>query len=87
MLICSINTSPEVAVSSPVKILKVVVFPAPFNPSNPKHSSFWIATEIFLTANMAGHAKYILKNMENNLVKNSYRSNTNNISDPYGPLH
>ena len=32
------NASPEVGFKSPVNILKVVVFPAPFTPNNPKHS-------------------------------------------------
>lgn len=59
MLTPSINTSPEVALSSPVKISKVVVFPAPLNPSKPKHSLFWIATEIFLTAKTDVILKYI----------------------------
>ena len=30
--------SPEVIISSPVSILKVLVLPAPFTPSKPKHS-------------------------------------------------
>lgn len=51
------NTSPEVAVSSPVSIWKVVVFPAPLNPSSPKQSPRWIAMEMFLTARMTGHLK------------------------------
>lgn len=85
MLRRSTNTSPEEATSSPVKISKVVVFPAPFNPSNPKHSCFWIATEIFLTAKTTGFEKYTLKNTENNIVKNTYRSYTNNTLDSHGP--
>lgn len=32
------KASPPVVVSSPVSILNVVVFPAPFTPSRPKHS-------------------------------------------------
>ena len=32
------KASPPVVLSSPVSILKVVVFPAPFTPSSPKHS-------------------------------------------------
>ena len=84
MLRRSTNTSPEEATSSPVKIWKVVVFPAPFNPSNPKHSCFWIATEIFLTAKTTGVAKYTLKNTEN-IIKNTYRSHTNNTLDSHGP--
>lgn len=53
----SINATPEVIVSIPVSILKVVVFPAPFNPSNPKHSDFLTTREIFLTASTTGHLK------------------------------
>lgn len=55
MLMPSINTTPEVMVSSPVNIFNVVVFPAPFNPSNPKHSDFLTIREIFLTAFTTGH--------------------------------
>lgn len=55
MLMPSINTTPEVVISSPVNILNVVVFPAPFNPSNPKHSYFETKREIFLTAFTTGH--------------------------------
>jgi hypothetical protein len=33
------NASPAVTAVSPVSILKVVVFPAPFTPSRPKHSA------------------------------------------------
>lgn len=83
----SMNTSPEVAVSSPVNISKVVVFPAPFNPSNPKHSFFWIPREIFLTAKTAGYVKYILKkHRKHNIAKDIYRLNTKNTLDPYGLL-
>jgi hypothetical protein len=32
-----IDADPSVGNMSPVNILKVVVFPAPFSPSNPKH--------------------------------------------------
>lgn len=86
MLRRSTNTSPEEATSSPVKISKVVVFPAPFNPSNPKHSCFWIVTEIFLTAKTIGLEKYTLKKYrKHNIVKNTYRSHTNNTSDSHGP--
>lgn len=70
------NTSPEVAISSPVRILKVVVFPAPFNPSNPKHSSFWMVREIFLTARVGGILKYILKTMKTQNTWKMYWSNT-----------
>ena len=34
-------TSPEVGASKPSKISIVVVFPAPFGPSRPKHSPGW----------------------------------------------
>lgn len=61
MLMPSTNTSPVVGVLSPVKIWKVVVLPAPLNPSNPKHSLSWTAREIFLTARVSGHLKYIFK--------------------------
>lgn len=57
MLLSLINTTPEVKVSSPVSILNIVVFPAPFNPSNPKHSYFWTKRETFLTAITTGHLK------------------------------
>src|SRR5271166_2488237 len=38
-----IETSPEVGSSKPSKISIVVVFPAPFGPSRPKHSPVWIS--------------------------------------------
>ena len=41
---------PDVRGSSPVIILNVVVFPAPFWPSKPKHSFFGIPTETVFTA-------------------------------------
>lgn len=56
-LLPSINAIPEVIVSSPVSILNVVVFPAPFSPSSPKHSDFLTTREIFFTALTTGHLK------------------------------
>ena len=44
------TTVPSKSVISPVKILKVVVFPAPFTPSSPKHSPRAISILILLTA-------------------------------------
>lgn len=71
MLMPSMNTSPVVGVLSPTKIWKVVVLPAPLNPSNPKHSLSWTAKEMFFTARISGCLKYILKNThtKHNLVK------------------
>lgn len=45
MVIC-----PFVGCISPVKLLKVVVFPAPFTPSKAKHSPNSSPKEVFSTA-------------------------------------
>ena len=51
---------PLVADRSPVNILKVVVLPAPFTPSNPKHSPVDIAILIPLTAFLPGKQQGII---------------------------
>lgn len=43
------NARPELGFTSPVNILKVVVFPAPFIPSSPNTSPYLIPNEISLT--------------------------------------
>ena len=43
---------PLLAYKSPVKMLNVVVFPAPLTPSRPKHSPVGITRLIPLTANL-----------------------------------
>lgn len=50
MLYPSMKASPEVTLSSPVSILKVVVFPAPLKPRRPKHSPFPTARDSRSTA-------------------------------------
>lgn len=50
MLYPSMKASPDVTVSSPVSILKVVVFPAPLKPKRPKHSPFPTARDSLSTA-------------------------------------
>jgi len=46
MLWPQMKASPAVGVVSPVSILNVVVFPAPFTPNNPKHSPLGTPTFI-----------------------------------------
>lgn len=50
MLWPSTKASPDVMLSSPVSILKVVVLPAPLKPRRPKHSPLLTAKEILSTA-------------------------------------
>lgn len=50
---------PAVGISSPVSILNVVVFPAPFTPNKPKHSPELTANLIPLTA--AKRPKFFFK--------------------------
>ena len=45
---------PEVMGMSPVRMLKVVVLPAPFTPSSPKHSPLGMARLIPPTAILEG---------------------------------
>ena len=45
-----ISIKPDVGLASPVSMLIVVVFPAPFGPRNPKTSSFSTEKLTFFTA-------------------------------------
>lgn len=56
-------------VSSPVSILKVVVFPAPLKPSKPKHSPFCTARDTLSTARSGARCSYTCACAENTAMR------------------